>query len=250
MKRLAHNLTVDWVAVTNHVAVQTNTHAPPWSTPLMVIGIVGLAIAAIPYFIDCGERRRRWLYWLGFVVGTALIALALSWRGWGVSVGMCFTGAFIAVLFAFFYDSSLLKFGARQISYTRPNGTQSGSSNDQTAETDLGAVPARNHWWVIAIGSVVTAYGVYLIGWAWQLSLLVGFAVIFAATSGWLDASQRLPIARGQKVQFALASVASLMMFALPLVAYLAAYFSAKKWSAPGGRHTIGGNPDETLEPN
>jgi hypothetical protein len=223
VKRLAHNLTVDWVAVTNHVAVQTNTHAPPWSTPLMVIGIVGLAIAAIPYFIDCGERRRRWLYWLGFVVGTALIALALSWRGWGVSVGMCFTGAFIA---------------------------QSGSSNDQTAETDLGAVPARNHWWVIAIGSVVTAYGVYLIGWAWQLSLLVGFAVIFAATSGWLDASQRLPIARGQKVQFALASVASLMMFALPLVAYLAAYFSAKKWSAPGGRHTIGGNPDETLEPN
>lgn len=153
---------------------------------------------------------------------------------------MFFTGAFIAILFAFFYDSSLLKFGSRQFSYTlqrEASQDESESAPSARTSTNFGVVPARNHWWVIAVGSVVIAYGIYLIGWAWQFVLAVVVGIVFAGVSGWMDASDGLPIARGQKAQFAIASLASLMMFAAPLIAYLATYFGAKKWLAPHGEH-------------
>ncbi|ASX02950.1 hypothetical protein CKJ58_25525 [Mycobacterium intracellulare subsp. chimaera] len=99
-------------------------------------------------------------------------------------------------------------------------------------------VPVRNHWWLITVGSCGFAYGIYLVGWAWQITISVAAGVVLTAVSGWDDGVRGLPIARRQRVQFPSASLASIMMFALPLVAYLAAYYGAKKWPIDRGRHT------------
>ncbi|WP_218060260.1 hypothetical protein [Mycobacterium malmoense] len=234
------NLTIERLlgagAVDQHAAQN-----PPWSMPLLVTGIVILAVSAIPFFLEVGQSRRR-LYWLAYLLGTVTMAIALSPRGWKASVGMCIAGAAVAVLFAFFYDGSLLKSGNRQFSYTLPPEQR---SEAPAADTYLGVVPARNHWWLIAVGSCAFAYGIYLVGWAWEISTSVAAGVVLAAVSGWDDGARGMAIARGQRVQFVIASIASIMMFALPLLAYVAAYFGAKRWAIPPRRHAVGGDAGE-----
>ena len=156
------------------VAQYGSVGKPAWGAPLLFVGAATLIVAGIRFFIECGERRRRRLYyWSGFLVGSALIAVAVSWRGWGVSLGMFATGAFIAILFAFFYDGSLLKFGDRQISYVPPKQIQHDASEParpNSPNTNL----ARFRLSGITGGSSLSAawllLGIYPIGWAVQFS--------------------------------------------------------------------------------
>jgi hypothetical protein len=189
---------------------------------VLVVGMSVLAISGVPFFTERYKRQRRWIYWSAFLVGSALMAVAVSWRGWGTSLGMFFMGASIALITALRFDRTLLKFGNKSISH---------SSQEQVVTVAL-------YWWVIAAGSVSVAVGIYLGGWVLQFTVAVGLGVIFAAAWGWVDASEGERVARGQKIQFAIASLASVMMFALPPIAYLAAYFAAKKWTHPhAGKH-------------
>lgn len=253
--QLGRNLTIDWLAVNAGAGRYADIPKPAWAMPLLVIAIVTLAVSAIPVFIELEEHRRRWVYWGAYLSGTLLMAVALSYRGWRVSAEVCVAGICIAVCFAFFYDRSLIKIGGREISYMLPH--QRAETGDMTdaqqpaappADSYLGAVSARNHWWVVAIGTGVLSYDVYLFGRAWQSALIIAFAVACAALSGSDDGRRGLPTGRGQKVQFAIASLASVGMFTLPLLAYLAAYFTAKKWPATAGRHALGHDPGENRE--
>lgn len=232
---MGRSLTIDWLAANAGADRYADMPKPSWAMPLLIIAIVILMVSGVPVFAELGERRRRWVYWGAFLSGTLLMALALSYRGWRTSAAVCVGGAITAFCFAFFYDSSLLKFGTRQLSYTVQPEQRSRASG---ADTYLGVVPVRNHWWLIAVGSCGFAYGIYLVGWAWQITISVAAGVVLTAVSGWDDGVRGLPIARRQRVQFAIASLASIMMFALPLVAYLAAYYGAKKWPIDRGRHT------------
>lgn len=229
-------------------AIQHGYDKPPWSTGLLVLGIAALVISGLPYFIDCGERSRRRVYWSGILVGTSLMAVAVSWRGWSVSAGLGLAGVGIACCFAFFYDGSLLTLGNWRISYTMDEAQRRAAAS--TRDAYLGVVSARNHWWLIAFLTCGLAAGLYVVGWTWTLSLSVVAAVAAAALSGWDDATRGLSIARGQKVQFAIASIASLMMFAVPLFAYLTAYFCAKKRRVTRGRHAASHDPELGREPD
>ncbi len=256
MEQLGHNLTIDWVAAITGAGRYADIPKPPWSMPLLVIAIASLTISGIPFFVEFGERPRRRIYWLGFLTGTLLMAVALSYRGWRTSVATCLAGVIIALCFAFFYDRSLIKIGGREISYMLPrqrpstaDATDARPSTPPPADSYLGVVSARNHWWIVAIGTCVMAYDVYLFRWTWKSALLIGFAVVCAALSGSDDAARGLPVARAQKAQFAIASIASLMMLALPLLAYLSAYFGAKKWPIARGRHAVGRDSGEDCEP-
>lgn len=242
MESLVRNLTINLLAANAGAGRYADIPKPPWAMPMLIIAIVTLTVSGIPVFFELGERRRRWVYWGAFLCGTLLMALALSYRGWRTSAAVCGGGVIIAFCFAFFYDSSLLKFRTRQFSYTLPAEHRSKAS---PIDTYLGVVPVRNHWWLIAVGSCGFAYGIYLIGWAWQITISVAAGVVLAAVSGWDDGARGLPIARRQTVQFVIASLASIMMFGLPLVAYLAGYYGAKKWPIDRGRHTGHREPGE-----
>lgn len=216
---------------------------------------MAMASALIPVFSQIEESRRRQIFWMAFSAGTLIEAVALSFRGWQVSAEVCFAGFGAAVLLAFFHDDSLIKIGNRRLSYMLPRQQRvtadAGDTQRPTeppADAYLGAVSARNHWWLVAVGTSVAAYGIYLAGWAWQISLAVAVGVASAAMTGWGDASGGFPIARGQKVQFGIASIASFMMFALPLVAYLAGYFGAQKWGVTQRKPTVGRDSGEAQE--
>ncbi len=250
--------TIDSIAAAIVAAQHSQVDSPTWSTVLIVIGIAGLAIAVIPFFIDFPERLHRQIYWFGFAVGTLFMALALSPRGWGTSLAMCIVGAAAAVILAFFYDGSLLKIGNRYISYTitghRDQGTAANADAQCPAtapppDSYLGVVTARNHWWLIAFLTCGLSASLYLFGWTWVFSTSVVVAVVGAALSGFDDAARGLSIGRGQKVQFAIASIASLMMFALPLLAYLAAYSVGKRRPMAHGKHAPDGDSSEPGEP-
>jgi hypothetical protein len=55
-------------------------------------------------------------------------------------------------------------------------------------------------------------------------------ATVLACGSGIDDATRHLPIGRGQYVPFFIASVASIVLWALPPIAYLVGYQIGKRW--------------------
>lgn len=256
MEQLDHNSIIDWVATTGAVGQSADVPVPPWSTPLLTIAIVVLVISGAPLFIEFGESLRRRIYWLAFLAGTGLMAVALSYRGWHTSVATCLAGVGIGFSFAFFYDRSLIKIGHREISYMLPRQRPvAGGATDvqqsvapPPADSYLGMVSARNHWWVVAVGSCVMSWDVYLWGSSWRSVVITAFAVVAAALSGSDDGARSLPIARGQKVQFAIASIGSVMMLGLPLITYLGAYLAGKKWLVARGKHSAVRDPGERQE--
>jgi hypothetical protein len=252
VKQLDHNSTIDWFAASAVVARPADVHRPPWSTPLLVIGIAVVACAGIAVFLELDERLRRWIYWSTFMVGSLLMAASVSFRGWRGSAIMFLGAILIAFFITFFRDYSLIKIGHQKISYMLPREQRATGDARQAiappADSYLGLVSANNHWWLIAVGNCCFAGGLYLIGWTWALSLSAVAVVVAAFLSGWDDAARGFPIARRQRVQFAIASIASLAMFALPMLAYLGAYFGVKKWLTDDSKHCPGEDPGDGLE--
>jgi hypothetical protein len=235
----------------------SNVQMPAWSKLLLVVGVISLAIAVVPTFLNSSERVQRLFYWFGLFLGASLIAVAVSPRGWLASVAVFGGGITISLIWAFFSDTSLLKIGNRQISYTMMDRRQKATTADgdeplrstvSSAESYVRVISARYRWWLVAACTCGLAAGLYLVGWTWIFSISVVVAVALAALSGFEDGTRHLTIGRGQKVPFAIASIASLMMFALPLLAYVAGYVVGKRWPVAHGKHAVDRN-DEYHEP-
>lgn len=102
----------------------------------------------------------------------------------------------------------------------------------------MGSLPARSMWWIlVAITGIVSA-GTYLVGWTWQLILGAVFLTVMGATAGIDDGSRHLPIARGQRVQAFIMSVASILLWLAPPICYYLGYLVGQRWPIGKVKHT------------
>jgi hypothetical protein len=218
-----------------------------WSHFLIIAGFLAVAASMViaVLFVKRRSLERR-IYWTGWAIGTLCMSLAGLPRGWqGVIVG-ALLGVFFAVGYAYF-RTPYLKLGSRIYALTIPNSQpdqpEDGGDSAQPPRLPhdsydfMGGITARNIWWVNVSLTCSMALGVILTGWDLPTALCTAFFVAIWAMSGIDDATRKLPIARGQKVQAYFATVASIPLWLLPTIAYLVGYQIGKRRPMGKGKH-------------
>ncbi|TQR87070.1 hypothetical protein D8S82_08410 [Mycobacterium hodleri] len=211
---------------------------PPWSTALLALAGLWWLGFFVASFRTKELRVERRLYWLGH--GGAAV-LALSHRGWQAVLGGTGLVVFITLLYAVL-NTPYLKIGDRLISAS--------DSDRRRDERDRGMIPRppalENYatstpgafWWILVCLTVISAICVALPAhpdWrSWVGVALVGF---MAPAVGVLDGRGRFPVARGQWVPAALAALASIPLYGVPVVLYAAGYLLGRRLSVGYGRH-------------
>jgi hypothetical protein len=219
-----------------------------WSHFLIVAGFLAV-VASMVIAVLFAKRRslERRIYWAGWIIGTPCMSLAVLPRGgWRAVVAAALLCLFAAVVYAYF-QTPYLKLGNRIYALTIPNSQPDppgdGGDSDQPPQLPhdsydfMGGVTARNIWWVNVGLTCIMALGVVLTGWDLPTAFFAAFIVAMGAMSGIDDATRKLPIARGQKVQAYFATVASIPLWLLPTIAYLVGYQIGKRRPMGKGKH-------------
>jgi hypothetical protein len=190
----------------------------------------------ISFFVD-NPRIERGLYWLSWIGGGALLALALLFRGWHAVAAVFALVMFGAVMYAYF-NTSYLKIGGRIYALrardSRPDPPEDGSPAPQepirARDAYIGDISAAKFWWLIVGLMGLLACTVLLGGWIWQAIAFTVVMVVMSAMGGIDDATRRLPIARRQYIQAFLVAVLSIPVWGVPAIAYFLGYQIGKRW--------------------
>jgi len=194
----------------------------------------GLAGALLTMFTKNIRLQRR-IYWGSWLLAAPLMSLSLLNRGWtAVAVGMAAcVGA--SVLYAYL-RTNYIKINGRIHTYAlfrnRPDNAE---EVPRTAIPELprdaygNALTAPKFWWTLvaftlAAASVAVVYG--------PAGVTIGgalFVAAAAASTGYVDGHDGFPIARRQRVQLAVVTVASLPLFLLPPVCYALTYAAGRR---------------------
>lgn len=221
------------------VAAGTAQPAPEWSTTLLALAGLWWLGFFVASFRTKELRVERRLYWLGHGGAAVLVGLALSHRGWQAVLGGTGLVVFITTLHAVL-NTPYLKIGDRLISAS--------DSDRRRDERDRGMPPRppalENYststpgafWWILLCLTVMSAICVLPPGpadWrSWVGPVMVGF---MAPAVGVLDGRGRFPVARGQWVPAALAALASIPLYGVPVVLYAAGYLLGRRLSVSYG---------------
>jgi hypothetical protein len=227
-----------------------------WTQALLIAGVgAGLVAAVASVFISDRKLDRR-IYWLGWVIATSCISLAVLPRGWPASLAIGLLGVFAAVVYAYLRTPFLKIRGriyALSINDSRPDPPADEASEKPPSApprdsypTTAGPVSARNLWWVLVVLTCLVSVGVYLVGWAWQMVLGAVLLAVLGGVFGVDDATRKLPMARGQHVQAFIVSVASILLWLAPPVCYFVGYGIGQRWPMGRGKHAAGHDPDDS----
>lgn len=230
----------------------------PWPGALLMAGVGAVLVAAVAgLFVNDPTLERR-IYWVGWLIATPFMSLAVLSRGWQASLAIAVLCGFTAVVYAYL-RTPFLKIGQRiyAVSNTHRQSEPPESETDQAQlpsapqdsyPTVVGPVSAHNLWWVLVALAWLVAIGVYLLGWIWQMVLPAAFLTLLAGLAGVDDATRELPMARGQYAQAFLVSVACVLLWLAPPVCYVLGYSVGQHWPMGAGKHVAGRDPDETRE--
>jgi hypothetical protein len=121
-----------------------------------------------------------------------------------------------------YFRTSYLKIGDRVYAFTLRD---SGIEPPPDSYGDVLTAPKA--WWTLTILTGMTGYLAVDVGMSGITLATAGFAATLLAIVGHLDARERYPIARRQFVAFGLLVAASLPVFLVPPLTYVAAYWAA-----------------------
>jgi hypothetical protein len=155
----------------------------------------------------------------------------------GLGLDLFFLGAMTVVAFAY---TPYIKLGGRTRALTvqdsrtdsdvTPNPTPPAVSHDPAPDAYSGIISAAKMWWLIVPVLIISAGNFYAFvagrGESWVAAIGIGFVLFLAVVTGYGDASWEYPVARGQRTQFAIATVITAGAFA---VLYLLAYYAGKR---------------------
>lgn len=220
-----------------------STGNPFWAKILLLAGIgVGLIAAIASVAVHDHELQRR-TYWLGWLGAAVCFALAVLPRGWPGSFGIGLLALFAAMVYAYL-RTPFLKIGGRVYAISRIEEVPKRASQyprsaakDDGYPTAMGSLSARNMWWILVAMACIVSLGIYLVGWTWQMMLGALFLTVMGALAGIDDGSRKLPIARGQRVQAFIVSVASILLWLAPPICYYIGYRVGQRWPMGRGRH-------------
>lgn len=197
------------------------------------IALIGAFVAAAgAIFADCVKRRSmaRAVYWMCAYISISCVALSVVPMGWYHVIGFTMFGIVIAVGYAY-AETPFIKVGGRvysaEVRHARPDPTDGENpdlSSPKESETYDGRHSAAYTWWLMATGSCLTALALIATGWRPASFVLVGIGAGFAVFLGLDDGSRGFPYARGHRLPFRIAAVASLAGAGIPLWCYLWGY--------------------------
>lgn len=204
----------------------------------LAIAIASIAAAVIQSFFNHSRSSQRRIYWS--CVGVAAIAgFFMAYPDWkkGFGIGLFFLGAMTVVAYAY---TPYIKLGGKTRALTvqdsrpdpnvTPDTTSPASKRDPAPDAYTGIISAAKMWWLIVPLLIISAGNFYAFvagrGEGWVATIGLGFLVFLAVVTGYGDASWEYPVARGQRIQFATATVITAGTFA---ILYLLAYFAGKR---------------------
>ena len=159
------------------------------------------------------------------------MTLGVTQRGWQTAITLYVIAVGLGVMLAYF-RTSYLKVGGRIYSFwidrTNPDPPADGSPAPLVIpppDSYRGKVTADAQWWLMAVISVVTGVGAFVLGMSVATLGAAGLLVVFFALIGYIDHVDGFPIARGRWLQVTIVVVASIPMFMLPTIAYVIAYY-------------------------
>jgi hypothetical protein len=208
------------------------------SSALLWGAAAGVVFVVMSQLLCRTRHLARVCYWVGSAVATALLALGMELSGRParqivLATGLC---VLFAVGFAYFVGWQLRIGGQTRslfVRNTRPDPPEDGSDPPPPppppATSYNGVVTADGFWWIAVVLTTIVAANVCQFGWAWQSVLGAIALTAMGALAGVDDASRGHPAARGQRFQAALAALASLPIWILPVIAYVVGFQAGKR---------------------
>jgi hypothetical protein len=205
----------------------------------LLVAAACLAVAVIQQFFKHSRSSQRRVYWSCTCVAAIAGFLAAhpdSKKGLGLVIFLL--GAMTVVAYAY---TPYIKFGGKIYALTVPDSEPDPDETTEAATADperdpapdaySGLLTATKMWWLLIPLLVISSGNVYAFatgeGEAWVALIGIAFLVFLAVATGFGDASWGYGIARGQHIQFGLAAIVTVGVFA---VLYLAAYHVGKRW--------------------
>lgn len=190
---------------------------------LVLVGWIGTAFVKDPQY-------ERWLFWLSSFLGITFISLSLASRGWKTVV-IFGVGMGSILLFYTYFQTPYIVIRGRVRSFRTPPATPdpSGQPSDEPPQPPPrdsypGPVTARKAWWLFTVLVAFFGVGGAAAGWDSHMLPAAGLICILAFIGGIDDATRKLPMARGQKVQALIIAAVSVVMFFLPPALYIVGY--------------------------
>jgi hypothetical protein len=209
----------------------------------IVTGAVGLLLTVLAS--SKNRRAGRRVFWGGALfasISAFFIAYPPDWRS-GVLLSLFASGMTVFTAYAYTpYIKIRGKIYAFHIDDSRPDPSPGGTpppgsdalDYDPTpdAYSGMGLTTAGKMWWLMVFVMGGCAFNVvayfHFREDPWILPLSAAFIVVGGVGFGYFgDASWGYPIARGQRVQFVIISMATLGVFT---ILYLGAYYAGRHW--------------------
>lgn len=207
------------------------------SADVLLAGGLALGLAgALLTMLTNRIRLQRRIYWVTWLLASPLMSLSLLDRGWtAVAVGM--TACLVASLLYAYLRTSYIKIQGRIHTYTlfrnRPDdaGDVSHSEIGEVIPQDAygNVLTAPKFWWTLVAIVLAAAFVAVANG---PTPVTIGGALLVtaaAASTGYIDGHDAFPIARRQRVQLAVVTVAAVPLLLLPPVCYALAYSAGRR---------------------
>jgi hypothetical protein len=213
------------------------------SNLFFIVVVACAATALIQQYFKHSRRSQRRIYWCCACVGAVAACLAFypDWKK-GLGMALFFLGVMTVAAYAY---TPYIKIGGKICALTvqdsRPDTDDrsvktharpaAGSEQDPAPDAYSGIISAAKMWWLLIPLLVISSGNLFAFatgkGEAWVALIGIAFLVFLAVATGYGDASWGYGIARGQHVQFGLAAIVTVGVFA---VLYLVAYHVGKRW--------------------
>jgi hypothetical protein len=207
------------------------------SDVFLAIAITSMAVAVIQSFFKHSRSSQRRIYWscVGVAAIAGFLAVYPDWKK-GLGLGLFFLGAMIAVAYAY---TPYIKLGGKNRALTvqdsQPDSQSSAKTTaalkpDPAPDAYSGIISAAKMWWLLIPLLVISAGNIYAFavgeGEGWVAAIGMAFLAFLPISTGYGDASWDYPVARGQRLQFAIATITTISTFA---ILYLSAYCVGKR---------------------
>jgi hypothetical protein len=202
-----------------------------------------LAIAVIQQFFKHSRSSQRRIYWICTIVGAvaAFFMVNPDWKkGLGIALGC------LAVMTVVAYaNTPYIKIGGKVYALTvqdsrsdpddgsarGPGSALAHKDRDPAPDAYSGLLTTTKMWWLLILMMLISTGNIYAFlsgeGEWWVAAIGLAFILFLSIAMGFGDASWGYGIARGQRVQFVIAAIATVGVFA---ALYLAAYQAGKRW--------------------
>jgi len=206
-----------------------------------LIAIGCLIVTVVPsVIVNRGRSWQRHVFWSG-VLGVTVSVFFAAVPHWRQALGAALFSLAFMIAGAYAYTPYIKirgKIYAFWLSDSQPDSLADAStpqdSGDPAPDAYEGLVTARKHWWAQLFA--VAFFGCLLLipgpnkPW-WVSAVGVVGLVVASFGNGYLDASGRYPVARGQRLQFVIIAAITAGTFTL---LYLAGYHAGNRWPLGG----------------